>query len=355
MQPLLFIINRLSVGGAERLLIDELHELHRRGIKVHLVTLHKEGRTSLLQELNIPQECIHTLNVGSLFDLVGWVRLVRFMRTLNPRTVVCHLWYANTVGRIAAKLAHVQNVIVFEHNVYDRVKTRKQLFIDTHLQRWAKTIVAVSEEVKNSLITHGISGQRIAVLSNAIDARRYQEAVAVDLRAAYGLPEDSVVLLAVGRLTRQKGIDVLVRALVLLPKTVHAVILGVGEEEESLRALAKDLGVESQMHLVGIRHDIPAVLKGADCLVMPSRWEGEPIVLLEALAAGVPVVGSDIPPLRKVIIEGVNGFLSPSEDAALLAEAVKKGIEGSLKKNAPSLPPDRTIERHVDGLLALVQ
>lgn len=342
--PLLIIINRLSVGGAERLVVDELNELYRRGIEAHIVTLYPEGRSSLLQELDIPKQYIHT-NVR-FFALFG------LMHTFKPQAVICHLWYANTAGRIAAKLAGIKNVIVFEHNVYDRVKSRRQFLLDKLLQGWTRKIVAVSEPVKKSLVVHGIHAERVVVLHNAIDTTRYESVTPANLKQEFNLPSDAIVLLAVGRLTKQKGFDVLIKAVPSLPDTAHVVLFGIGEEEKALKELAHTLIVQHRVHFGAVRQDIPAVLKAAKCLVMPSRWEGEPIILLEALAAGVPVVGSDIAPLRALVTENVNGFLVQEENPKALAGAILRVIGTDVI--TLSFPPDRTIAHHVDVLLEIV-
>lgn len=344
MRPLVIVINRLSVGGAERLVVDELHELHRRGIEVHLVTLFPEGRSSLLPQLNIPTQCVH-INASFL-------ALLRLLRALKPQAVICHLWYANMVGRVAARLAGIKRVVVFEHNVYDRVKSRAQFFVDWLLQGLATNIIAVSETVQGSLVHHGISPTRIRVLPNAIDPRRYLDAVPADLAQAYRLPHNAFILLLVGRLTHQKGFDICIRAMPLLPEHVHAILLGIGEEEKTLKELARALSVQERVHFGGVRYDMPNVLKASHCLVMPSRWEGEPIILLEALAAGVPVVGSDIPPLRALITESVNGFLAPVNDVSGLARALSRIV--STNMSTVVFPSNRTITRHIDGLKDIV-
>lgn len=344
MQPILFVINRLSVGGAERLAVDELHELHRRGIEAHVATLYPEGLSSLLGELKIPKHYIH--------QSVSFFALFSLMRKLKPRAVICHLWYANTVGRVIGWLAGVRTIVVFEHNVYDQVKSRKQFFFDRLLQPLAKRIIAVSGPVRASLVQHGIDARSIMVLHNAIDVERYKTAQAADIVSLFGLPQDAYIVLAVGRLTRQKGFDVLINALPHLPERAHVLFFGMGEEEQSLRNLAHTLGVAKRVHFGGISKEIPSMLKAAHCLAMPSRWEGEPILLLEALAAGIPVVGSDIGPLRELITEGVNGYLASVDDTQAFAGALLRamGADGVTL----SLPSNRTIEHHTDSLLSVI-
>src|SRR4051812_25603422 len=122
----LIIINNLGVGGAERLVVDSINEMLRRGIEVRLVTFapEKEG-ASLRSQCQILPNDWTVLEFRNFFKIGSWLKLIALIRAYKPDVVYTHLWYANTIGRIAARISRVPRNIQFEHNVYDALKSRK--------------------------------------------------------------------------------------------------------------------------------------------------------------------------------------------------------------------------------------
>src|SRR5204863_6003509 len=152
-----------------------------------------------------------------------------------------------------------------------------------------------------------------------------------DLPEAWGEnPPDAVgpdrrVLLAVSRLIRQKGLDVAVRALPLLPQDTVLVVLGEGPEREALERLADELDVSERVFLLGRVPDVAAWLRRAALLVHPARWEGFGLAVLEAMLAGLPVVASDVRSLPELL--GDAGVLVPPDDAGALARGIASALE----------------------------
>ncbi len=151
-------------------------------------------------------------------------------------------------------------------------------------------------------------------------------------RRRLGLPSDRAIAVAVGRLHRQKDHPTLLAALALLKgwKTLSplTLIVGDGPDRQRLEAQAKDLGLdEEHLRFLGTRDDVPVLLGAADFLVMSSLWEGLPYVLLEAMAAGVPIVATDVGGNREVVEDRVTGRLVPPRDPARLAEALAEVLE----------------------------
>ena len=145
-------------------------------------------------------------------------------------------------------------------------------------------------------------------------------------RAALGVPADAPLLLALGRLHRNKAFDVLVRALARLPR-VHALIAGEGPERGALEALARAEGVSDRLHLPGWRSDTAALLAAADLLVCPSRQEPLGNVVLEAWSAGRPVVAAAAAGPAELIAPDRDGIVVPLEDAAALAAAIRAVLD----------------------------
>jgi glycosyltransferase involved in cell wall biosynthesis len=141
------------------------------------------------------------------------------------------------------------------------------------------------------------------------------------------VPEGARVLLAVARLTDQKGIDVAIRALPALPGDTVLVVLGEGPERPALLRLARELGVEPRVFLLGRVPDVAAWLGRATMLVHPARWEGFGLGVLEAMLAGLPVVATDISSLPELVVDGETGVLVTPDDAAALASGIARALD----------------------------
>ncbi|MCI9123323.1 MAG: glycosyltransferase family 4 protein [Eubacterium sp.] len=148
------------------------------------------------------------------------------------------------------------------------------------------------------------------------------------LRRTFGFPEQDFVVLSVGQLSRRKNQEVMIRAMAMLKdRNVRYVIAGIGEQEPKYRALIQKLGLEATVFLAGYRDDIPDLLRMADCFVFPSRQEGLPVSLMEAMAAGVPVVCSRIRGNCDLVRDGIEGRVVRANDAAGFAAAVRQIME----------------------------
>jgi glycosyltransferase involved in cell wall biosynthesis len=132
------------------------------------------------------------------------------------------------------------------------------------------------------------------------------------------VPADTRVVLSTSRLTRQKGIDVAVRALSLLPDDVHLVVLGEGPERPHLQA--------QRVHLPGRVPDVAAWLRRASVYVQPSRWEGFGLGVLEAMISGLPVVATNVSSLPELVVDGETGVLVPPDDPSALAAGIERAL-----------------------------
>lgn len=351
------IVNNLGIGGAERVVVDEVNEMYARGIDVMLVTLTLEPTNSYSDFCKLQSAQRIYIPFGSLADIRAYWKLTRVLRRARPNAVITHLWYANTIGRIAARFAGSKRVLSFEHNVYDEIKTSKQFFIDRLLQYWCTRIIAVSEPVRQSLIRHDICLERIVVIENGINLNRYIHANPSRIREDLSLAE-APLFIFVGRLIRQKGVDVLINAFANV-KDAYLLIAGNGKDRDDLETLSGQLDLKGRVFFLGVRHDIPELMKAADCLVLPSRWEGQGLVIPEALAVGLPVIATDFAAAPSLVDNERTGIIVPREDSIALAAAMNKMrskefrevLATAAKRSAAKF----AIARHIDTLLSYVE
>jgi glycosyltransferase involved in cell wall biosynthesis len=193
----------------------------------------------------------------------------------------------------------------------------------------ADVVILNSETVRGFAISgEGVDPHKIVVIPNGISVENYLAPVArEELRAQWNLPQEAVVLGSIGRLVPQKGFDVLLRALANLPNAnVQLVLVGEGEQETALRALAAELRIAERVHFVGYRYDVPQLLGAFDVYVHPARFEGMSNAVLEAMAAGCPIVASAVDGNLELIQDGITGWLVPPDNVPALAHAMKEAI-----------------------------
>jgi glycosyltransferase involved in cell wall biosynthesis len=201
----------------------------------------------------------------------------------------------------------------------------------------ADRIIAVSEVVAQALqVQTRIPNEKIITIPNGVDANRFQfHGSPHALRQQLSLPIDRVIVLAIGRLTHQKGYPYLLEALALIPQEDRPLLLIVGEgpDRSELELKARVLKLVDDVRFLGHRQDIPSLLAAADLFVLASLWEGLPLVLLEAMAATLPAVVTAVGGNTTVIEDGKSGLLVPPADEKALATALRRLIHDPLTRD----------------------
>lgn len=325
---ILHIIPSLAVGGAERLVADLLPALDPQRYEASLLVFFRTPADDGSQIQQLRSRGIRVFEAyadkGRLPGFLGgaWRALSavwnisRIIRRERIDLVHCHL-FGDCYGRPAAMLAGVP-AISTEHNV--NVSEPFVIFFIKRLTAWyLATTVAVSEAVRRDMIVrYRLRAKRACVIHNSVDLSRFPlaEKQAEGSGFRFG---------AVGRLDRQKGFDVLIRAMKKVTAEfpeARCIIAGEGVERARLEALIAELGLQNSVALPGIERNVPAFLSAVDCFVMPSRWEGFGIAALEAGAAACPVVASRVDGLPEIIEDGRSGMLVTPDDDTALAEAM---------------------------------
>jgi glycosyltransferase involved in cell wall biosynthesis len=266
---------------------------------------------------------VHSLDARRPSDAPRSIfQLSRLIARLRPALVHTFLFHANIIGRLSASLAGSAPVIS-SIRVAER-RYRHHLILENATCRLSDKLVCVSEAVSEYTRRHShVPSTLLETIPNAIDAGSIVTCKAE--RSQLGVPPDGIVALYVGRLDAQKGVDVLLRALAIAHSRdprVHVVVVGAGPDRVDLASLAQQLGVAARTHFLGWRADVPALMNAADLFVMPSRWEGMPNAVLEAMSHGLPVIATRAEGSTELVRDGETGLLVDIDRADELARAL---------------------------------
>jgi glycosyltransferase involved in cell wall biosynthesis len=307
-----------GIGGSERHLLTLLPALAERGIDVSFVGLDdpRWEPVDFYGALRVPAQ-----RIASPRDVDPFL-LARLARTLDADVVHTHLVHADLYGGVAAKLRGA-HLVSSKHND-DPFRAGAFRYVERALAAAADRIVTITDSLRRFTLERvGLPAAKVETIPYGLD----------ELPSAWGenppdaVPAGARVLLAVTRLSRQKGVDVAIRALPSLPADTVLVALGEGPERAALERLARELGVERRVFLPGRVPDVAAWLRRAAVLVHPARWEGFGLAVLEAMLAGLPVVASRVSSLPELVLDGETGLLVPADDAGALATATTHALE----------------------------
>jgi starch synthase (maltosyl-transferring) len=321
-----FCITELDVGGAEKALVRIVTGLAQMGWDIDVVSLRDLG--PLAQDLETHRIPVKALGCGGILDLRAIVRLYRHLRQRKPSIVVGFLHQANLVSRIAARFAGVGRVVSGI-----RVADRRRVVIwpDAFTKRLVDHYVAVSQSVADChAALCGIDSSRISAITNGVDPWP-ESAFGLRSAAADSGPRHSILF--VGRLVEQKAPLDLIDAFCRLPESLQRVtevhLLGDGPLRPALEAKIRQKGLSESVRLHGRVDDVHEFLRRTDLFVLPSRWEGLPNALLEAMAAGVTVVATAVDGVQEIIEDGVTGWLVPADNSERLALAIEQALNSA--------------------------
>ncbi|MCW2577921.1 MAG: glycosyl transferase group 1 [Modestobacter sp.] len=312
----LLVIDSLDGGGAERYVVDLAIALRGRGWPVEVACSTGGVRAGALTDAGIP---VSVLLGGLVKRRVsgGYGRaLRRLVRDRRPAVVHAHL-YASAAAAVVATRGLSVPVVLTEHTEAPW-RDRAARAISRRVYQRVDHVVAVSSAIRDTLVgTYGVPSGRVDLLLPATAAP-----AAAPRRATGGT---AATVGVVGRLVPEKGVDVFLRAVALVSAAVPAarfVVVGDGPLRAALEDRAVSLGLTGVVTFTGFRPDAPQLIAGLDVLVVPSRSDGSPLVVCEAMAAGIPVVASRVGGLPDLVAHGDSGLLVRPEDPADLARSL---------------------------------
>jgi glycosyltransferase involved in cell wall biosynthesis len=316
------LVLSLSPGGTERLVIEICRQLADR-VESVVCCLDDGGEwTAELESLGIP---VVTLKRTPGFQPSLAFQIAALIREHDIDVVHCHHYSPYVYGVLAAVLANVKLVFTEHGRLTDGEPSRKRQLVNPILSVLPGRICAVSNDLKQHMVAEGFPARCIQVVYNGIDpGRRPTSLDRVAARDALGLPRDAFVIGTAGRLNPVKRLDVLlqVHARVLHKHPgARTVIIGDGPERAALERQAAQLGIAASVTFGGYRSEVRALMAAFDVYLNSSAYEGVSLTILEAMAAGLPVVATPVGGNPEVVIDNETGYLVGGGPQAL-ADAV---------------------------------
>jgi glycosyltransferase involved in cell wall biosynthesis len=335
--PVVHVITRLTMGGSSENTVSTIEALERVGYASTLV-LGPQSEPPTVEDARARGCRVVAIDgmvreVSPARDVAAVLSLWRLFRRVRPAIVHTHTSKAGFVGRLAAWLARVPAVIHQPHGhifygYWSRPRTALFVALERIAAHWTDTIVTLTpREVEEHLERRIGRPAQYAVVPSGVPTEALRRAAPprAAARARLGLPPHAYVVAGVGRFVAIKGFDLLVAALADVVARVpdaRVLLIGEGGEGAALQAQARALGVGDRLHITSTTTDVIGLLAAADVLAAPSRNEGMGRVLVEAMALGLPVVGTRVGGIPDVIVDGECGLLVPPEDPAALADAL---------------------------------
>ncbi len=334
--------NSDRLGGPERLLLDQFAACSD-DVRMTLSVFAREGAPNPVLDESLRRGlATHRIQQAHSFDWRVPGRLRRALEAEQPSVLASHDYKADVVVRRVARQLGLPRVAIVHGYTRENMKVRL-------LERWSRralrdvdAAVVVSDALALQLMRAGVPPERIHQIPNAINADQVVAAATAGgaaVRTELGLPEGEPVFLSLGRLSPEKGQDILLQAFTRwqqqggAPKA-RLLMVGDGALRAPLEARVRaDKTLRSRVHFAGWRGDPHAFLGAADALVLPSRSEGLPLALLEAMAVGLPVAATRVGQMARVLEEGRYGALVDPENVGALASALPE-LLGSAAREA---------------------
>ena len=352
-----YLIPTLDRSGAEKQLVLLATGLPRDRFKPEVIVLTRTG--PLEEDLRRADVPVTVLGKRSKFDLRTLGALKRRLAEDPPDILHTWLFAANAYGRLAARKTQSFKTVVSERCV-DSWKSGWQLWLDRRLIRGTNALLANSQSVADFYSGQGVPKSLITVIPNAVVPPVRPAMTREQFLANLKLPPETKLVGVVGRLAKQKRVDDLLWGMQVLRQadpTCRMLVIGDGPERSALQQHARDVEVSEFVTFLGHRDDAASLVHYLDVFWLGSSFEGMSNSLMEAMAAGTPVIATDIPPNRELITHGEQGFLANIGDGVAFAQySVKLFKEPELRdrivtaarnRMLAEFSVQRMIERHI--------
>jgi len=320
-----------GIGGTERQVLNLVQGLDTSRFGVEVACLKRWG--ALLPEMEATGVPITEYKTTSLYNHVAVWNQMKFLRHLRKRSIqIVHTYgfYSNVFAIPPARLAGAAAVVASIRDTGEH-QTPMQRRIEKLFCRMADCVVTNAEAVRKRLTNEGYDAEKIVVIHNGIELTRYAKKPAeLGLHRELGVPSGTPLVAVFARLNELKGIEYFLRAVAGLIdrfRNVRFLIVGDGASRPELEKFSEHLGLNKHVVFLGFRLDVPTLLSEISVSVLPTLSEGLSNSLLEAMAAGVPVVATRVGGNPEVVQGGITGLLVPPRDAEALGQAIGQLLE----------------------------
>ena len=325
-------------GGGPAIVLAITKALIERGDEVWVVTASEEQTTRFEEAGATVIELGHWFYQIHPRDLLAFVQLFLLCRRERFDLVTTHTSKGGFIGRLAAKLAGARHIVHHAHGFAFRETQGKwtrrfYVLLERIAARACNVIISVSEDHRRDAIRERVAAaKKIITILNGIEVDSFDRTSMHEARLKLGLELEAgdTLICVASRLVPKKGLEDMIRAFQQIHKfhpRARLVLLGEGPSQIELARQAQSTGLGDRIHFPGFRRNIPELLPAFDIIAQPSISEGLSIAILEAMAAGKPLVACDIPGNREIITSGVNGVLVPPSDPPALAMAIRSLLD----------------------------
>jgi glycosyltransferase involved in cell wall biosynthesis len=336
------VINSFGLGGVPQVAYQLIRSLPNDTYELFLYVLKNyDDNTSARQQLkeyfkDMGVTVRYPIRDEKKFYVVS--QLCHWLKDDRIDIVHTHSYKPNIYGRLAATMNRSQGLktVAHYHNFYENKWAEDDsLVYEQFLAQTTDCFIACSDSVaKHAEEKIGLAADSFDVILNGIDLDRFKvKPDKAAIKLSLSIPEDFNVVGIVGRISQQKGQDIFLEAVAKihhkLPKTLF-LIVGAPDEPamlEKMRALAATLGIQEKVNFLGYRDDIPNIYSILDILVMPSRWEGFGLALVEAMAMGLPIVCTEVGGIPEVVIPNETALFVATENPGQVADAISRLLE----------------------------
>jgi glycosyltransferase involved in cell wall biosynthesis len=357
----LHVITRMIVGGAQENTMLSCALIDPVAFPSEALTGPQTGSEGSLHEetlrrgVTLHVEPTLVREVHPVKDALALLRLVRFLRDARCEIVHTHSSKAGILGRVAARLAGVPVVVHTVHGWSFRpgqspLVFRSYVWLERLCARWCRALVVVAEADRAEGLTLGIGRpEKYVLIRSGIEIETYRDVglTRAEARRRIGVPEDVFVVGSVGRLSCQKAPLDLLKAFAGVARErpdARLVMVGDGPLRREFEVAMERAGLQERVHLLGLRRDVPELLRAFDVFALASRWEGLPRVFPQAMAAGLPIVATRVDGAADAIASGESGWLVDVGDVAGMAHRLLELAADPARARAMGMAGLRRVE-----------
>lgn len=353
---ILQIINSLATGGAEKLLLETLPIYKEKGIIMDLLVLNGQ-EYPFLKELKKTACCsVFSVGTGSVYNPINVFKIIPHLKKYD--VVHVHLFPAQYWVVLAKIISFSKVKLLFtEHNTSNRRLENKFFrFVDRLIYRGYDKVICITQEIKKILLNHtGLRYSMFTVIENGVNLDAISKSGVLSKQDIdTKISQSDTLLIQVAGFREQKDQSTLIKALQYLPNTVKLALVGDGVLRKECEVLVDELQVGERVVFLGLRMDVPQLLKTADIIVLSSKYEGLSLSSIEGMAAGKPFIASDVPGLSE-IVKGA-GVLFEQGNAAALAEKITElvrdkeyydSVAAACQKRASQYDIHKMVDQHI--------